>query len=383
MARTACWLMVLLAGCGQATREGEPSAASETPSVDPAATSSENGDAQPGEPPQARAQRECVAALRAEVPEALSDLLQDLGYRQVLEDACEEQRAVSEGDEVGCDGLTASALRAGCRRRLAVRHGRPDACPRVLDLGRDPTCLAWATRAPARCAATVGTQSLLCRAPFEGNLELCRELGAERAPCEAAVARFGPLLEPREPRALPPVSGELLASYLSDRAAARPDAEPEAEQRVALDLGRGVYVSRAGCLATLVLSPERSGIASRSVRLSPFLLHVGPLRSTLRDETLQAADALQLGLQPAAGGARPLTMPTDAETAELDAELATTEGEIQVVELDPRRGGVVDLVVDVRIPAEGGAYRVRGLVHTFVRDVDPVPAECQAAPGLL
>ena len=84
------------------------------------------------------------------------------------------------------------------------------------------------------------------------------------------------------------------------------------------------------------------------------------------------------------GGPQALTLPTDAESAELDAQLAGTVGEVQVPMLDPRRGGVVDLVVDVRVPAEGGVYRLRGVIHTYVRDIDPLnPAECQAAPGLL
>ena len=181
---------VLLVACGTAS-ERDPAASStgEAPAVSSAASDTQGVD--PAAEAGSAEQRACVAELAAGLPEAISDLMEDLGYREALTEACEAQRAVREGDEAGCDGLTASALRAGCRRRLAVRHGRPDACPRVLDLGREPSCLAWATRAPARCAAAVGTQGLLCRAPFEGNVELCRELGVERAPCESAVQRFG------------------------------------------------------------------------------------------------------------------------------------------------------------------------------------------------
>jgi hypothetical protein len=375
---------VLLVGCGSASERdpaasstGEApaatSATSDTEGVDPAAADGESAE-----------QRACVAELAEGLPDAIADLMEDLGYREALEEACEAQRAVREGDEAGCDSLTASALRAGCRRRLAVRHGRPDACPRVLDLGREPACLAWATRAPARCAAAVGTQGLLCRAPFEGNVELCRELGVERAPCEGAVERFGPSLTPREQRALPAVSGGLEARYVADRPT--PGEAPAAglELPVELDLARGVYVRRADCRATVVLAPDRHGIALRSLRVAPFLLEVGALRGALRDETLEASEALRVGLHPIPGGPQPLTAGTDAETARLDAELARTEGEVQVVTLDPRRGGEVSLVVDVRVPAVGGVYRLSGVLHTYVRDVDPVePAECQPAPGLL
>lgn len=375
---------VLLVGCGTAP-ERDPAASSngEAPRA-PSAAGDPAADDPPAGEGESAEHRACVAELAAGLPEAIGDLMEDLGYREALAEACEAQRAAREGDEAGCDGLTASALRAGCRRRLAVRHGRPDACPRVLDLGREPVCLAWATRAPARCAAAVGTQGLLCRAPFEGNVELCRELGVERAPCESAVRRFGPLLTPREPRALPPVSGGLEASYVADRPNPGEAGAPGLELPVELDLSRGVYVRRADCEATLVLAPDRHGIALRSVRVAPFLLQVGELRGALRDETLEASEALRVGLHPVPGGPQPLTAPTDAETARLDAELARTEGEVQVVTLDPRRGGEVSLVVDVRVPAVGGVYRLSGVLHTYVRDADPLPpGECQPAPGLL
>lgn len=385
LATAASWLLLshalLALGCGNAADREPGATGTRTAGASPSeeATAAPTGEADPA----AREHGECVAALAAGLPEALGDLIEDLGYREALDEACEAQRAVRDGHEAGCDGLTASALRAGCRRRLAVRHARPDACPRLLDMGRDPICLAWATRAPARCAATVGTQSLLCRAPFEGNVELCRELGAERAPCESAVTRFGPLLEPREARALPPVSGQLLVSFVADRAAPG-SVNGQLEQPVELDLTRGVYVRRTDCVATLVLAPERHGISMRGVVVAPFLLNLGPLRESLRDETLEASAALRVGLRPVRGGPQPLTMPTDAETARLDAELATAEGEVQVLALDARRGGEVELAVDVRVPAEGGAYRLMGILHTYVRDIDPLAAgECQDANGLL
>jgi hypothetical protein len=351
----------------------------------------------------------CVAQLAIELPGAVADLLDDLGYRDALADACASQRAVSAGDPAACDDLSATALRAGCRRRLAVRHGSPDACPHLLDRGREPVCLAWAARAPARCAAAWGTQAFVCRAPFEANPELCRELGVERAPCEAAVARVAPLLEPREPRALPHVEGALVARFVSDVGAARGSATPAAgaptaaaapgaptaagarrlDQPVELDLEHGVYVSREGCLATLQLAPERRTLAHRErLQLTPFLVGLGPLRDApLRDQERPAA-ALRVGVLPVVGAPAVLAPPTEGPGGAGRRAPATVgpapevTGAVRVRSLQPRRGGAVVLEVDVRVPAEGGAYELRGELHTYVRDIDPL-GECQAEPGLL
>ncbi|MCA9577413.1 MAG: hypothetical protein H6726_09955 [Sandaracinaceae bacterium] len=324
-------------------------------------------------PQQTPEQASCVAALEDSTPTALRDLLSDLGYREALADACASQRAVREGDPAACDALTATALRAGCRRRLAVRHGRPDDCPPWLDRGRDPTCLAWAARAPARCAAVPGTDALVCRAPFERNPELCRELGVEQLACEAAVARVGPLLEPRDPRALPPVDGRLVGHFIADGPRA---ATPSTELRVELDLTHGLYVERHEGVATLQLAPARRTLAHHEkLQLSPFLVRLGPLEDEpLRDVAL-GPDVLRVGLLPLVGGP-PVRASTDAptrgrETLEVPVDPGPS-GRVGVVRLGPRRGGEVVLDVDVRVPAAGGAYRLTGVLRTFVRDIDPL-----------
>lgn len=383
------WAMAVLGvGCGDrgrddASRSQEGSAPQAQASGAAGTTEGTPGEPDESGPSAPRPDDEaCVQQLAAELPQALGDLLDDLGYRDALADACAAQRAVSDGDEATCDGLTATALRAGCRRRLAVRHGRPDACPRVLDRGRDPVCLAWATRAPARCAAAVGTQALVCRAPFEANAALCRELGVEQAPCEAAVVRVGPLLEPREPRALPHVSGELVARFVAEET--RPAGGPPASlpQPVALELGHGVYVSREGCTATLQLAPAHRTLAHREhVQLAPFLVPLGELREVVEERTVPAGE-LVVGLLPVVGAPAVASREGEAGRSAREAAAPPLAGHVQVLRLQPRRGGEAALTVDVQVPAVGGAYHLTGELRTYVRDLDP-PGECQAPAGLL
>jgi hypothetical protein len=81
----------------------------------------------------------CVTALRERTATAVAEGLTDLGYDGFFDDLCSGLAAVKAGSEEGCDALAISTARAGCRRRLAIVHARPDACPadRVTP-GREP-----------------------------------------------------------------------------------------------------------------------------------------------------------------------------------------------------------------------------------------------------
>ena len=283
------------------------------------------------------------------------------------------------------------------RNALGVAHVVFGPLPPMHLLPGLPQPLRWISgadaqrhdRALARWAAVWRTQELVCRAPFEANPELCRELGVERGPCEAAVARVGPLLEPLEPRALPHVQGDLRAQFVTDGSATGRSAERPLDQPVELDLEHGVYVSRDGCVATLQIAPQRRTLAHRDqLQLSPFLVRLGVLADEALRDQQRGAEALRVGLIPMVGApavlAPAMEQPASASRAARVVPRPAPEasGTVRVLSLQPRRGGAVVLDVDVRVPAEGGAYELRGEVHTFVRDIDPL-GECEVDAGVL
>ncbi len=319
----------------------------------------------------------CARALRASLSPELGVVLDELGYDSVLADACELDRAVRENDQEACEAFSIRALRSGCLARLAVTHGQPDLCPALLDRGRDPVCLAWAARAPARCAAAVGGESQRCRAPFEDNQALCRELGLQRARCEREAAWASALIRPINERALPPTRSSLHATYVPDeRRGVPPPAGANERHALTFSHQRGVYLRREGCQSTLVLVPEANGLTrSRELELTQLsigldeLPPLGAASDSWRDVTLADPGRVRLSLRPPVGG-----LPAATTNA-----VARVRGDVRLLRLQPRRGGILALEGDLILPTEEGRYRVHVELHTYLRDVDPESPECARA----
>ena len=137
----------------------------------------------------------CLEELRARTPTAVAEGIADLGYDGFLDDVCRGMEAVKRGDVAACDALAISAGRAGCRRRLAIVHGTPSACPddRVVP-GREAVCVAWAARDAGLCRAS--SDEARCRAVLDDDLRACRPLrGGDRSRCQAEVRRYASALE--------------------------------------------------------------------------------------------------------------------------------------------------------------------------------------------
>ena len=87
----------------------------------------------------------------------LGDALEAVGYDTFLRDACRVIDAAKANDASRCAAIDASALEARCRATVAEVAGTPDACPGRPPSrparGRDPRCLAVASRDPRLCAA--------------------------------------------------------------------------------------------------------------------------------------------------------------------------------------------------------------------------------------
>jgi hypothetical protein len=133
----------------------------------------------PGDDPVARCVRRNRDALGPELGRALAALQDDA----LLEDACGLDLAVRAHAPERCASLRLSSLREACAFRASVAAARPEACPAMPGLrGRDPVCVALASRDAALCAAASLTERARC---------LALAAGAPR-PCEA----LDPLLRP-------------------------------------------------------------------------------------------------------------------------------------------------------------------------------------------
>ena len=55
-------------------------------------------------------------------------------------------------------------------------------------------------------------------------------------------------------------------------------------------------------------------------------------------------------------------------------------GQVTVRELRPVHGGAIVVAIDGSLDTVAARVRVRGEARTYVRDVDPLPPSCVAAP---
>src|SRR5579859_4407945 len=116
---------------------------------------------------------DACALERARLDPLLGDALEAIGYDTFLRDACRVIDAAKAKDASRCAGIDASSLEARCRATVAEVAGTPDACPWEAvtrpTRGREPRCLAVASRDARLCAAVADP--------------------VERATCQATVAR--------------------------------------------------------------------------------------------------------------------------------------------------------------------------------------------------
>lgn len=282
----------------------------------------------------------CVERLRAGVPIELAESLADLGYDTVYDDVCHALAAAEAGDASGCEALSASALRDGCRRRVALATRDPDVCPPARGLaGRDATCLAWTTGLARLCDAARVGEERTCRAVGANDAARCR--GDAR--CEAAVKRYGgsvaPLVAERE------LTGELAIETTVDERAGHASRHDE--------------VAAAG----VVLSVEGCAYRAR--------LEVGgPLREGPQHE-------LELLLRQVEGEWRGEVRAMRFSSTRLAIPTVAMEPRLDALRFEPRRGGVLTLEARARLASEGA---LRVVAQTWVRDLDPLPRACTAEP---
>ena len=401
---TLLWLACALAACGssaaprRAPGEGEAPTAP-TPEVAALEAAALAAEAEEPAPPSlwpeaplplasdlARAETlgACAARIRGSLTGDVAESIEAFGYDRFVEDVCGGLAAVRTGDIAACDGLSVSSARNSCRRRLALVHGRPDACPDDASVsGREPVCLAWAARDAGLCRGAAIGERERCEAVLSGDARRCRALPPElRARCTAEVSRYGAALgRERATSAARDVEVRLALTVTVDvddppARATEPDAggaesdaavaEPVVLAFAEPTLERGVVVARCA-----------DGLRAR----------IGDARrhsSALRLDGPPEAELLLRWPSEAPSG------PVRISATEHDAALrlriphasdATSDpggrGEVTLEAHGATRGALLAGTVALTMPMPGGRGRVTGSFRTFVRDVlDADADEC-------
>ncbi len=301
--------------------------------------------------------QDCTDNLRSRLPAEITDLVTDLGYDALLDDACQSVAAVRAGSEEGCDALSVSAVRNGCRMRLAVFHRRPEACP-VLGggTGRDPSCVAWASRDPELCRGARGAEGAICRAVFEGEAAACDDARSDvRSRCRARVGRFGAVLGDDRREVMDEVEAHFRLTVRS---------EDGAGDEVVIegdDAARGVVLEAEGCTYRLTVGD------------------VGVLRAR--------EPKASISLSIPAGAALPLRLPLGGTAARvlialpgrgIGDSMPGGTGAVTVEALGVNVGGRVVVTIDGQLNLPPGRVAAEGRIETFVRDVEALPEGCAA-----
>ncbi len=296
----------------------------------------------------------CLGALRARTPTEVAEGVTDLGYDAFFADVCASMRAVREGSVEACDALEVSSARRGCRRRLALFHGEPRACPEdPVVPGREAVCVAWAARDPDLCRAASPAERARCAAVLSGDATRCGDArGGDRARCEAEIERYG--------------------AALGDDRRESPAARAEGEVSVTVDdvaipsreAARGVRLVPRGCRMELVLASALGAASvgrdepSVSLELSiPAHLELPARLPLAASDALLGVVTPRRGTLSSASGAR---------------------GHVVLTAYEERLGGAIEGTIEGELSELTERVPVRGRFSTFVRDLDPLDGACRA-----
>ena len=292
----------------------------------------------------------CVATLAQALP---PELTRETDGENLPRRVCETRRALAERNPARCDELPVAGWASGCRRLYAALHGQPDQCPERLprSRGRDPGCVALASRDPSLCRAVTESEAaqLRCFAVL-GPEATCRRIG-EPGDVEACLrdrARWRALLTPGKAAVAPTFApGFALAATLP-----------------------------AGAL----------GMASAALRrglVVPDGIEVGG-RFQVGDLAEEPAGDRPARLRVAVDLPRPRTVPqtftlgSGAEGARLCAVLdgkpvrpRAVTGTLVLQHYGPRRGAVVSGHLEAQLDLDGTRVPLTARFETFVRDVVP------------
>lgn len=413
---TMLWLACALAACGNSAApqraRGEPEApsaragsgaptapTSEVAALEAAALEAEAEEPAPpslwpeaplplaGDLARAETLGACAARVRGALTAEVAEAIEAFGYDRFVEDVCGGLAAVRAGDVAACDGLSVSSARNSCRRRLALVHGRPDACPDDASVsGREPVCLAWAARDAGLCRGAAIGERERCEAVLAGEARRCGVLPPSlRARCTAEASRYGAALgRERATSAARDVEAMFALTVTVDVDSPRARvAEPDAGS--AESDGADAAVAAPVVLTFTEPTLERGVVVARCA--DGLRARIGDARrhgSVLRLDGPPEAELLLRWLAEAPSG------PVRVSATEHDAALrlriphandATSDpggrGEVTLEAHGATRGALLAGTVTLTMLMPGGRGRVTGGFRTFVRDVlDADADEC-------
>jgi len=308
----------------------------------------------------------CVHAHRVTDP-VLADAVDSLGYDTLVRDACRTVQALKSKDARLCSPIAASSLRQRCEAQVAVLTGQPALCPVAgggsASQGRDPVCLARASRDERLCAAALPSDRTTCKALVGGR---ARDCGNDAA-CVRQVERYRGFLE--KPAEHAPFPARLHVEFAGDASKSEKyDGNFDLDDLAAA----GAVARSSGDKVRLTIGTPRSGLwpSWDSPRAAPLLYLTLSVPTKMPTSGAKGADA-------AAGWA---LGPTDASFDLLIPQIAllggTMASERRVVfeDLSAASGSPVHLTFTTKVSEMGRTFRIKIDLETFVRDgVDPRP----------
>lgn len=298
----------------------------------------------------------CVARERNALSAAATEALDELGYDVFADDLCAGIEALHARDASRCETIASSVLRTACVRRVAVLRHEPDLCP-ILDArtGREPLCVAWASRDPRLCDLVPRPHGPRCLAVLRDDPRSCRQPAElERVRCESLVRRFAEATQGgrRETRPITPSRVDLRATI-----------DPSTAAPAVFDRARelGLYVQADGCARSVTFTLLSQGAAFATLP-GPVAMRVTiPLRSSA-PHTLTSADGLSVEV-------------TGLRAERLDARNGST-GTVRVDSLRLERAASLRLSFDLWLRGAAERIHLTGGVELPIRDLDPLPDHC-------
>ncbi|MDB4995236.1 MAG: hypothetical protein JWM74_2668 [Myxococcaceae bacterium] len=313
----------------------------------------------------------CVAE-RAQTDPLVGDALEAIGYDTFLRDACRILESLKSKDVRKCAPIESSSLRARCESFVAMATGQPDRCPFEItaspNAGREPTCLAVASRDARLCAGETRARRPGCEALAAKDEKKCAPSPTprEKKACERNLLRWRSTLTDVLPTG---AGGAGAGAGVPTRPTGRievhgvdgaPDpASPTTD--LASDAERGVVLTREplGAVRLRIGSLFALGAVPRAVGSQQTTTRIG-FELVLAKEAPGDAKIDRVELE----------IPG---TIELTAATLRTTLKATVTELDATRGGKLRIVIDGSAPTTVGVpprtYRVHVELTTFVRDV--------------
>ncbi|MGO8992307.1 MAG: hypothetical protein ACLQVI_03190 [Polyangiaceae bacterium] len=293
----------------------------------------------------------CVAQ-HAVIDPLIGDAVRSIGYDTLLRDACRIPQAIKLKDPTPCMAITASSLQNRCEALVAMALQDPEKCPwyspTEKQLGRDPSCLAIATRDPRTCGASLDSTQATCEALASGDQTRCgKGVGDERAQCAHEMERDRTLL------------------------AGEHEAHDTTPPRAHLDI-HGVGGTKDPPSTDVDLSSTVVGgavVAAVTLGGAGIVL-ARDVESALRLPSRVERPHLTAMVEFEAGAPKltklDLTVP---KIPEMTCPSSHCSLVVVVPKADPKRGAPLSATIDGTIETPAGTYQVKLQIDTFVRDV--------------